>query len=157
MKKLLEQETTEVTEKGRKISVSSAATDYERRGDKNVVWVAVPLKPRRQTPELGTKRAIPGMITKQPKSRTTTRLQLTVAVALIGMVLAAILFIKRSSETTQIMAVDETVETEGSQHSLVGKVVQMTPSPLVPSPELTFFQYELDYPLELSVREARQR
>lgn len=47
---------------------------------------------------------------------------LTVAVE-IGMVLAAILFIKRSAETTQIMAVDETTETEGSQHSLIGKQV----------------------------------
>ena len=47
---------------------------------------------------------------------------LTVAVE-IGMVLAAMLFIKRSSETTQIMAVDESTETEGSQHSLVGRVV----------------------------------
>jgi SulP family sulfate permease len=52
----------------------------------------------------------------------TVAVDLTVAVE-IGMVLAAILFIKRSSETTQIMAVDETVETEGSQHSLVGKEV----------------------------------
>src|SRR3989454_8610487 len=34
-----------------------------------------------------------------------------------------ILFIKRSSETTQIMAVDESTETEGSHHSLVGKEV----------------------------------
>jgi SulP family sulfate permease len=47
---------------------------------------------------------------------------LTVAVE-IGMVLAAMLFIKRSSETTQIMAVDESTETEGSHHSLVGKEV----------------------------------
>ena len=39
------------------------------------------------------------------------------------MVLAAILFIKRSSETTQILAVDESTETEGSHHSLVGKEV----------------------------------
>jgi len=39
------------------------------------------------------------------------------------MVLAAVLFIKRVSETTQITAVDETVETEGSHHSLVGKEV----------------------------------
>ena len=52
----------------------------------------------------------------------TVVVDLTVAVE-IGMVLAAILFIKRSSETTQIMAVDETTETEGSQHSLVGKEV----------------------------------
>jgi SulP family sulfate permease len=52
----------------------------------------------------------------------TVAVDLTVAVE-IGMVLAAILFIKRSSETTQIMAVDESTETEGSHHSLVGKVV----------------------------------
>jgi SulP family sulfate permease len=52
----------------------------------------------------------------------TVIVDLTVAVE-IGMVLAAILFIKRSSETTQILAVDETTETEGSHHSLVGKDV----------------------------------
>ncbi len=52
----------------------------------------------------------------------TVIVDLTVAVE-IGMVLAAILFIKRSAETTQIMAVDETTETEGSQHSLIGKEV----------------------------------
>jgi sulfate permease, SulP family len=52
----------------------------------------------------------------------TVVVDLTVAVE-IGLVLAAILFIKRSSETTQIMAVDESTETEGSQHSLVGKEV----------------------------------
>jgi sulfate permease, SulP family len=52
----------------------------------------------------------------------TVAVDLTVAVE-IGMVLAAILFIKRSSETTQIMAVDESTETEGSHHSLIGKEV----------------------------------
>lgn len=52
----------------------------------------------------------------------TVAVDLTVAVE-IGMVLAAVLFIKRSSETTQIMAVDESTETEGSHHSLVGKEV----------------------------------
>jgi len=52
----------------------------------------------------------------------TVVVDLTVAVE-VGMVLAAILFIKRSSETTQIMAVDESTETEGSHHSLVGKEV----------------------------------
>lgn len=52
----------------------------------------------------------------------TVVIDLTVAVE-IGMVLAAILFIKRSAETTQIMAVDETTETEGSQHSLIGKEI----------------------------------
>ncbi len=39
------------------------------------------------------------------------------------MVLAAILFIKRISETTQITSVDEATETEGSQDSLVGKMI----------------------------------
>jgi len=52
----------------------------------------------------------------------TVVIDLTVAVE-IGMVLAAMLFIKRSTETTQIMAVDETTETEGSHHSLVGKEI----------------------------------
>ena len=52
----------------------------------------------------------------------TVAVDLTVAVE-IGMVLAAVLFIKRVSETTQITAVDETSETEGSQHSLVGKEI----------------------------------
>jgi SulP family sulfate permease len=52
----------------------------------------------------------------------TVIVDLTVAVE-IGMVLAAVLFIKRSSETTQIMAVDESTETEGSHHSLLGKEV----------------------------------
>ncbi len=52
----------------------------------------------------------------------TVVVDLTVAVE-IGMVLAAMLFIKRSSETTQIMAVDESTETEGSHHSLVGKEI----------------------------------
>jgi len=47
---------------------------------------------------------------------------LTIAVE-IGMILAAILFIKRISETTQIAAVDQSTETEGSHHSLIGKEV----------------------------------
>ena len=52
----------------------------------------------------------------------TVIIDLTVAVE-IGMVLAAVLFIKRVSETTQITAVDESTETEGSHHSLVGKEI----------------------------------
>jgi len=52
----------------------------------------------------------------------TVMVDLTVAVE-IGMVLAAMLFIKRVSETSQITAVDETTETEGSHHSLVGKEI----------------------------------
>lgn len=50
----------------------------------------------------------------------TVIIDLTVAVE-IGMVLAAMLFIKRVSETTQITAVDETTETNGAHHSLVGR------------------------------------
>ena len=52
----------------------------------------------------------------------TVLVDLTVAVE-VGMVLAAVLFIKRVSETTQIMAVDERTDTEGAHHSLVGKDV----------------------------------
>ena len=52
----------------------------------------------------------------------TVVIDLTVAVE-IGMVLAAMLFIKRAAETTQIMAVDESTETEGLHHSLVGKEI----------------------------------
>ena len=47
---------------------------------------------------------------------------LTLAVE-VGVVLAALLMVKRISETSQITAVDEATETEGSQHSLVGKDV----------------------------------
>src|SRR4051812_21658657 len=52
----------------------------------------------------------------------TVIVDLTVAVE-IGMVLAAVLFIKRVSETTQITAVDEQTDTEGSHHSLLGKEI----------------------------------
>jgi sulfate permease, SulP family len=52
----------------------------------------------------------------------TVIIDLTVAVE-IGMVLAAILFIKRVSETSQITAVDEASETEGSHQSLTGKEI----------------------------------
>ena len=41
----------------------------------------------------------------------------------IGMVLAAVLFIHRVSQTMQITAVDERTETEGAHNSLIGKVV----------------------------------
>jgi len=52
----------------------------------------------------------------------TVVVDLTVAVE-VGMVLAAILFIKRVSETTQITAVNESTETEGAEHSLEGKEI----------------------------------
>lgn len=72
-----------------------------------------------------------GRLPKWPKSDAvvflsafalTVVIDLTVAVE-VGMVLAAMLFIKRSSETAQITAVDETTETEGSHHSLIGKEI----------------------------------
>lgn len=47
---------------------------------------------------------------------------LTVAVE-VGVVLAALLMVKRISETSQITAVDESSDTEGSHHSLVGKQI----------------------------------
>jgi SulP family sulfate permease len=47
---------------------------------------------------------------------------LTLAVE-VGVVLAALLMVKRISETSQITAVDEATETEGSHHSLVGREV----------------------------------
>jgi SulP family sulfate permease len=52
----------------------------------------------------------------------TVLVDLTVAVE-IGMVLAAVLFIKRISENTQITAVDPATETEGTHHSIIGKDV----------------------------------
>lgn len=52
----------------------------------------------------------------------TVIIDLTVAVE-TGMVLAAMLFIKRVADTTQITAVDQTNETEGAHHSLVGKEI----------------------------------
>jgi len=52
----------------------------------------------------------------------TVIIDLTVAVE-TGMVLAAMLFIKRVADTTQITEVDESSETEGSHHSLVGKEI----------------------------------
>jgi SulP family sulfate permease len=52
----------------------------------------------------------------------TVAIDLTVAVE-TGMVLAAMLFIKRISDTTQITAVDERTETEGSHQSLIGKEI----------------------------------
>jgi SulP family sulfate permease len=52
----------------------------------------------------------------------TVVVDLTVAVE-VGMVMAALLFIKLISETTQVTTVDEATESEGPQHSVVGKDV----------------------------------
>ena len=54
--------------------------------------------------------------------RLTVLIDLTVAVE-VGMVLAAVLFIQRISENTQITAVDESTDYEGAHESLAGKVV----------------------------------
>jgi SulP family sulfate permease len=47
---------------------------------------------------------------------------LTLAVE-TGVVLASLLMVKRISETSRITAVDEATETEGSQHSIIGKEI----------------------------------
>jgi SulP family sulfate permease len=52
----------------------------------------------------------------------TVMTNLTLAVE-VGVVLASLLMVKRISETSRITAVDEATETEGSQHSLIGKEV----------------------------------
>jgi len=52
----------------------------------------------------------------------TVIIDLTVAVE-IGMVMAAILFIKRASETTQVFPTDETNETVGPHDSLIGRQI----------------------------------
>ena len=52
----------------------------------------------------------------------TVLVDLTVAVQL-GMVLAAVLFIKRVSDNTLVTKVDEVTETEGLHHSIIGKEV----------------------------------
>jgi SulP family sulfate permease len=52
----------------------------------------------------------------------TIAIDLTAAVE-IGMVLASVLFIRRVSETSQITAVDESTETDGSHDSLIGKQI----------------------------------
>ncbi len=52
----------------------------------------------------------------------TVLIDLTVAVE-VGMVLAAILFIKRLADTTQVSAVDPSNDTEGAMHTLTGKEI----------------------------------
>jgi SulP family sulfate permease len=72
-----------------------------------------------------------GRLTRWPRSDAgvflatfglTVIVDLTVAVE-IGIVLAAVLFIKRVSETSHITEVDETTETDGAQHSLIGREI----------------------------------
>jgi SulP family sulfate permease len=72
-----------------------------------------------------------GRLTKWPLSDSsvfvatfglTVLTNLTLAVE-VGVVLASLLMVKRISETSRITAVDESTETEGSHHSLVGKEV----------------------------------
>jgi SulP family sulfate permease len=82
----------------------------------------------------------------------TVLVDLTVAVE-VGMVMAAVLFIKRISETTQITAVDEATETEGSHHSLLGK--QIPEGVLVYRVFGAFFFGAADK-LETALKRARQ-
>jgi SulP family sulfate permease len=83
----------------------------------------------------------------------TVIIDLTVAVE-IGIVLAAMLFIKRTAENTQIMAVDEHTETEGSHHSLRGK--EIPPGVLVYSIFGAFFFGAADKLESVLKREKRE-
>ncbi len=71
----------------------------------------------------------------------------------IGMVLAAVLFIKRISETTQVTAVDESTETEGAHHSIIGK--EIPPEVMVFRIFGAFFFGAVDK-LETALKRARQ-
>ena len=82
----------------------------------------------------------------------TVLVDLTVAVE-VGMVLAAVLFIKRISETTQITSVDETSDTEGAEHSLTGKVIP--PGVMIYQVFGAFFFGAADK-LETALKRARQ-
>lgn len=82
----------------------------------------------------------------------TVLIDLTVAVE-VGMILAAILFIKRISENTQITEVDAATETEGAHDSMIGKDV--------PEGVLVFrlfgaFTFGAADKLETSLKRARQ-
>jgi SulP family sulfate permease len=77
---------------------------------------------------------------------------LTIAVE-IGMVLAAVLFIKRISETTQITAVDPSTETEGAHHSLIGKEI---PNGVVIFRVFGAFFFGAADKLETALQRARQ-
>src|SRR5437016_1629102 len=82
----------------------------------------------------------------------TVLIDLTVAVQ-VGMVLAAVLFIKRISETTQITAVDESTETEGPHHSLVGKKI---PEGVIVYRVFGAFFFGAADKLETALKRARQ-
>jgi SulP family sulfate permease len=82
----------------------------------------------------------------------TVLVDLTVAVE-VGMVLAAVLFIKRVSETTQIAAVDSETETEGAEHSLIGK--EIPPGVMIYQVSGTFFFGAADK-LETALKRAHQ-
>ena len=82
----------------------------------------------------------------------TVLVDLTVAVE-VGMVLAAVLFIKRISETTQITSVDEQSETEGAEHSLAGKTIP--PGVMIYQVFGAFFFGAADK-LETALKRARQ-
>lgn len=77
---------------------------------------------------------------------------LTVAVE-IGMIMAAMLFIKRVSETTQITAVDGQTSREGDQYSVVGKEV---PQGVMIYQIFGAFLFGAAEKLETALKEVRQ-
>jgi SulP family sulfate permease len=83
----------------------------------------------------------------------TVLIDLTVAVE-IGMVLAAVLFIKRTSEATQITGMDQEHEPEGQQHSLAGKEV---PPGVVVFRIFGAFLFGASDKLETALKRTRQK
>jgi SulP family sulfate permease len=83
----------------------------------------------------------------------TVLIDLTVAVE-VGMVLAAVLFIKRTSEATQITDVDQEHEPEGPQHSLVGKEI---PPGVVVFRIFGAFLFGASDKLETALKRTRQK
>jgi SulP family sulfate permease len=83
----------------------------------------------------------------------TVLIDLTVAVE-IGMVLAAVLFIKRTSEATQITGADHEHEPEGQEHSLAGKEI---PPGVVVFRIFGAFLFGASDKLETALKRTRQK
>ena len=83
----------------------------------------------------------------------TVLIDLTVAVE-VGMVLAAVLFIKRTSEATQITGIDQESHTDAPQHSLVGKEI---PGGVVVFRIFGAFLFGATDKLETALKRTRQK
>jgi SulP family sulfate permease len=83
----------------------------------------------------------------------TVLIDLTVAVE-VGMVLAAVLFIKRTSEATQITGMDQESATDAPQHSLVGKEI---PEGVVAFRIFGAFLFGATDKLETALKRTRQK